>query len=280
MVPCGGYQKTSHIFFGRGMDITYEEASQPFEYGKGNNFVIAIHGYPEIPYDMIPLGRYLAQHGFHVYGIKLPGFGGTNEELANNADRKKWQAEVDRVIEVIKKEEPKNIFITGISFGAVMTLYTAVKHPDITALAPICARVLLPSISAPLFKIFKIFKKYIKLDGEPDVQDPKAKKDPIFEQLAKNYDYKGNTDAIYEELIYILETKKVLSQIKQPILICQARKDSIVEPETPDFIFSQVGSEIKEITWYENSGHYIPLDYDSEQLNQDVAEFFSRFVSS
>ncbi len=259
--------------------MDYNNANTAFEYGEGDHYVILIHGFPSIPYDVIPLGKYLATQGFHVVGVKLPGFGGTKEELLNHADWHLWYAEIERNIAEIKSRHPKNIFVSGISMGGTATLYTASQHPEIKALAPINGPVLIKGFLPKLVGIFAKFTKYFTNNFEGgSVLNPEAKNDPIRKELYSRYEQKGVLPAVSTEVKWFHETDKNLAKITQPILICQSTQDQIVWLKNPDYILSKVMSKEKQIIWYPNSDHDIIYDHDSAQLFADITNFFKQHM--
>jgi len=243
------------------------------------NHVILIHGYPDSPYTLRSLGEYLTVNGFHVFAPLLPGFGKNFEYLYEHSSWKEWVETIDNLIDRVKKEGSKNIFVSGHSMGGFLTLYTAIYHPEIKALAPICGPVYVKSVLKYIVPIMAIFKKYVTdAQGDMiDVIDPSLFKDPIFQELRKHYD-KVVFKAVNSELKLMKMVRKHLQEITQPILICQSQKDKTVPLDTPDYIHDRVSSQEKEIKWYENSGHYITFDNDKEKLFADISAFFKKHI--
>ncbi len=259
--------------------MNFEESLASFELGEGPNHVILLHGYPTTPHDVRSLGEYLAAKGFHVFGPLLPGFGKDHEYLYEHSDWREWIGEIDKLINKIKEKSPHNIFVSGLSMGGFITLYTAIHHPEIKAIAPICGPVYVKSNLKAIIPIAKLFTKYVKYSntGDIDVMDPTVKEDPIFLESLRRHDMvvlKG----VSSELKLMKMVRKNLHRITQPILICQGRKDKTVPLDTPEYIYERVSSQEKAIKWYENSGHYVTLDYDKEELFADIASFFNKYI--
>ena len=259
--------------------MDFQTANMAYEYGQGNQYVVLIHGFPSIPYDLMPLGQYLANQGFHVIGVKLPGFGGTKEELLQHADWQLWYEEIKRNINKIKLMQPKNIFVAGISMGGCAALYTASQNSEIKAVVSINGPVLIKGFSHRLVGIISKFIKYFEAkDTDIAVRKPEAKKDPIIYELKKRYGFKGVLPAVAAEVKWFKQTNKNLKHIHQPLLICQSAKDSIVWLKNPDYILSKVSSKEKKIIWYPNSDHDLIRDYDSAQCFEDILLFFNKFL--
>jgi carboxylesterase len=259
--------------------MNFEESVGSFELGEGTNYVVLIHGYPESPYNVRLLGEHLAANGFHVFAPLLPGFGVNYEYLYEHSSWKEWVREIDNVINQIKEKNPKNIFVSGISMGGFLTLYTAIHHPEIKGLAPICGPVYVKGVLKWIVPIVQKFTKYVSgtEEFEIDVIDPEVKKDPILVELHKRYN-KIVLKGVNSELKLMKMVKKNLKRITQPILICQGRKDKTVPPETPGYIYDRVSSKDKVIKWYENSGHTVTRDYDKEELFKDITSFFKKYI--
>jgi len=259
--------------------LSFEEKVGSFELGSGSNYVILIHGYPESPYNVRPLGEYLAKNGFHVFGPLLPGFGKDYEYLYEHSDWHEWIKAVDNLIEKITVNGPNSIFVSGISMGGFITLYTAIHHPEIKAIVSICGPVYVKGALKYLVPIAKIFSKYVKnpQDDGMDVLDPKVQQDPTLIELNRRHN-KVVLKGVSSELKLMKMVKKNLKDINQPILICQGRKDKTVPPETPQYIYDHVSSHDKTIKWYENSGHILTLDYDKDDLFEDITSFFKKYI--
>ena len=258
--------------------MNFEENVSSFELGEGSNHVILIHGYPESPYSVRLLGKYLAANGFHVFGPLLPGFGKNYQYLYKHSNWREWIKEIDNLINMIKKKDSQNIFVSGISMGGFITLYIAIHHPEVKAIAPICGPVYVKSMLKWVIPITKIFKKYVTItQSEIDVMDPNIQHDPIILKLNQNYN-KVVLKGVSSELKIMKKVRKNLHRITQPILICQGRNDNTIPLETPKYIYERVSSQDKSINWYENSGHLLTLDYDKEELFKDIATFFKKYI--
>lgn len=259
--------------------MNFEESIGPFELGEGSNYVVLIHGYPESPYNLRLLGEHLAANNFHVFAPLLPGFGKNYEYLYEHSSWQEWVREIDDLIKKIKEKDLHNIFVSGISMGGFLTLYTAIHHPEIKAIAPICGPVYVKGALKSIVPVVQKFTKYVTdaKEFEIDVMDPEVQKDPVLLELHKRYN-KIVLKSVNSELKLMKMVKKNLKKITQPILICQGRKDKTVPLETPDYIYDRVSSQEKSIKWYENSGHTVTLDYDKEELFKDITAFFKKYI--
>ena len=58
-----------------------------------------------------------------------------------------------------------------------------------------------------------------------------------------------------------------------PILVVQAGQDTIIDPQSANYIYNHVDSDKKDIKWYQNSGHVITIDKEKEKVFEDVYQF-------
>lgn len=257
--------------------MQYAEAALPFEFGEGPKYVVAIHGFTGLPYEMMDLGKHLASNGFHVIVPRLPGHGRDKKELLQTR-WPDWWGIINKTIEDIKNKKPSHIFVTGLSMGGSLTLYAASQYPEIKAIAPICAPVFLKLKILWLLPFIKYFVKYFSHVEPVDIHDPAIQSDPVIQENIKRYD-KSVVPAVASLLKLLSKIKnKHLSKIKQPVLISQATKDIIVHPTNASYIFDHIGSTDKSLLWLENSGHVATMDYDREKLYKEITEFFMKYI--
>ena len=69
------------------MDLSQNPLCRPFDFtGNSRHGVLLIHGFTATPGTMLPLGEALAQRGYRVKGILLPGHGTTVDDM----ERRRW----------------------------------------------------------------------------------------------------------------------------------------------------------------------------------------------
>ena len=258
--------------------MRYEEAVAPFEFGEGSKYVLAIHGFTGMTYKIRGLAQYLAEQGFHVIGPQLPGHGQNKEALAETRWQDWWN-EVKQTIETIKAKKPSHFFVTGLSMGGALTLYSAAQYPEIAAIAPICAPVFIKNSMLKIIPLIKLFKTYLSKNEEFGEQDPSLAIDPIL--IENNKRYNQHALPAVASLLNMLKNirKYQLSKIRQPILITQALKDKTVHPSNANYIFEHVSTKLEEksLLWLENSGHVATMDYDKEKLFSEISNFFKKY---
>jgi len=125
-----------------------------------------------------------------------------------------------------------------------------------------------------LLPILKHLFKYSPFGEEPvDILDKSVLEDPIAKENRRRYD-RPAIPCIAELLTVLDETEEKLTDIYQPILIIQAKKDGLVPPSNAEYIFRNVASLNKRILWLENSAHGATLDFEKHTLFREAADFF------
>lgn len=252
----------------------YDEAVKPFLLGEGGNAVLLIHGFTGTPYEMREFGEYLAQRGFRVYAPLLPGHGTTIEELIKTG-RTDWIEGAEHGLRLLQEEAPENVFVSGLSMGGTLTLYLGATHPEVKALGPICAPVNIRDWRVRfLLPILKYFFTYSPFGEQPvDILDKSLIDDPVAIEARSRYG-RPAIPSVLELLALVRETNERLTDINQPVLIIQARKDGLVPPSTAEYIYQNVSSLDKRVLWLENSAHVATMDYEKQTLFKETANFF------
>jgi carboxylesterase len=83
-----------------------------------------------------------------------------------------------------------------------------------------------------------------------------------------------NTLKALQELI--ADVRDHVDMIYSPTFIVQARHDHMINTDSANIIYREVESDVKEIKWYEESGHVITLDKEREQLHEDIYAFLEK----
>ncbi|WP_429884347.1 alpha/beta hydrolase [Geoalkalibacter halelectricus] len=103
------------------------EENLPFVLGSGaaRRAVLLVHGFSGSPWEMRPLGTYLAGRGFLVYGLRLPGHGTSPEDLAGRT-MEEW---LEVVRDGLARLRATGYRVAGVgqSTGALLLLMAALE---------------------------------------------------------------------------------------------------------------------------------------------------------
>jgi carboxylesterase len=239
----------------------------PFYWEGGPVGVLLSHGFTATTAEVRPLARILQRNGYTVAGPLLPGHYTQPEDL-NRVRWQDWVAAVEDCYHELAMRCEK-VWVGGESTGAVLALYLAACHPEITGVLAYA-----PAIRLNLSK-FDLFRLYLLSLFLPYVPKAKGQRETAWQGYPVN-PLKG--------AIQLLRLQKtvlpVLGRIFQPVLIVQGKLDATVHPTAPLIITQGIASETKEVYWMEDSTHVVCLDCELEQVAKITLDFMRRIVDA
>ncbi|MFA5494609.1 MAG: alpha/beta fold hydrolase [Porticoccaceae bacterium] len=262
--------------------------SHEFFFEGGRNGVLLIHGLTGTPMEMRLLGRGLASAGFTVHGVQLPGHCGSAEDLI--ASRwQDWYAGVERAAGALRSRVD-NLFVGGLSMGAVLALALAAEQPDRVAGVgvygatfrydgwniPVVARL---SFLLPLFKRLGIGRNRMFMEEPPyGLRDEHIRARVSASMLAGDSATAGLPGNPWPALaeMYRLSAwaKPRLPKVTAPCLIAHARDDDIASLANAQLVADRVSGP-SEMLILDNSYHMITIDRERRLLIERSARFFN-----
>ena len=208
--------------------------SQP----NNDTLVIVVHGFTSSPYDMHYLSEYLSAQGFDIEAVLLAGHGSSFESL-KQSNHYQWYQSVEDVY-LKNKDNYKNIFVIGYSFGNNLNIHLARQHKNIKGIISLGIPILIHHekevrFCLPFARTF--CRRYRK--GWLDKEDTHN----IEEQGHHIYIPIPNIVHFFDFVDHI--TKKEIDQIEQPILIMHSRDDLVSNPRSSEILWRQVKSKDK-----------------------------------
>ena len=94
--------------------------------------VLLVHGLGDSPQSFVDIGQELAEKGFLVRTVLLPGHGTRPGDMIN-ADHKDWHALVNRQVELLKNDVD-DVYLGGFSTGGNLVYLHANEDPEIKGL--------------------------------------------------------------------------------------------------------------------------------------------------
>ena len=236
--------------------------AEPFFFPGNQVGVLVCHGFTGTTQSMRPLGEALHQRGYTVIGPRLAGHGISPAAMALTT-ASDWIASVDEALATLRKTCDR-IFITGLSMGGTLALYTAAKHRDVIQGAiPINATVQLDNPDMAGLALDAAMPATVPGIGS-DIKAP------------------GVTELAYADVpvpairqVYALAavTRDLLPRVQCPTLVIQSREDHVVNPRNGPRIVRLLGASRVELLWLDNSYHVATLDNDKDLIAQRTAEF-------
>jgi carboxylesterase len=243
-------------------DDTILPGAEPFFF-KGNDIgVLVCHGFTGTTQSMRFLGERLHGAGYTVIGPRLKGHGVSPAAMARTTAAD-WIDSVEEALAELRKT-CSQIFMTGLSMGGTLTLFTAASHADlIKGAIPINAAVHLanPDMAGLAFG-----------RGLPDTVPGIGSdiKDPGSQELA----YAEVPVAAFRQVYALMAvTHDLLPRVTCPTLVITAREDHVVSPSNGPLIAGKVGANRVEMVWLENSYHVATLDNDKALIARLAIDF-------
>lgn len=229
--------------------------AQPFEIERGDHGVLLIHGFTGSPAHMRMIGDGLAEQGFSVRGIRLPGHGTCPEDM-KNVGWQDWLLAV-RLAAREMAEKYRHFSVAGLSMGGVLSLILA-QEMQLTACVPIAAPI---RIYNPFRRLALVMSPFIPMigwgsdDGTP------------FDPGSYHIGYRRYpTRSVHDLSVLMDKAEKDLGLIHCPVLSIQSRMDKTVTADSPERIMKGVSSREKAVLWLETSPHVCTITDEKEKV--------------
>jgi carboxylesterase len=260
------------------------------------NLCFLIHGLTGTAKEMGSIAQAFNEQGFSVASPLMAN----HDKSISLLKRTSWQ-ELYACLrkEFIKYENDyENIFVAGLSFGALIGLMLAYEFPKkVKAINCFSPTLFFDGWSNPKSRIFLplLYKTpfnnwlYFKEEYPYGIKNPRLRnKIAGFYKNADLFDY-SKVHLYGYPVIPIacmqqnhLLAKKVISLLKQihtPIQLLAARNDDVTSPKNSNFIFEHIGSTDKKIIFFEDSYHIITADQERDKVALAAVTFFQEHKS-
>ncbi len=241
--------------------------------------VLLVHGFIGATTNFGELPLKLADAGYKVRALRLPGHGTTPFELRDTLDSEVLGAVLDELEGLQERHE--HVFIIGHSMGgSLSTLAASTREVDGLVLAAPYFRVsyewyylLRPETWTTLtaWAVRWIYK------GDPfiRVNRPDAKDKIVSYRWVPT---EGTLAA--DRLAMLARSPETLEKITCPVLLLHSPDDFAASPRAAQRAVEKMGANQKKLLWLENSDHHIFWDFDREEAIAAVLEFIEQNASS
>ena len=233
----------------------------------GDTACVLTHGFTGSAHEVRYLGQHLADSGITARGVLLAGHGTKPEEMARHRYQE-WIADVERGLDELLDKGKQRVFLCGLSMGGTLSLNVAARRrhdPRIAGVIALAAPLRLVDWRLSFLPVARLALRWHSW-GKPDIRDQS--------QWERHVAYRRfHVRALSQLLLLLQETRRLVKQVHQPLLVIHGRQDNTVAPFNADLIVSQVASKHRKLVWLENCYHVVTLDYDSEQVHQEVTDF-------
>jgi carboxylesterase len=267
-----------------------------FFFKGGNKAVLLIHGITGTPSEMRYLGSCLDKGGYTAFCNTLPKHCNTLNELKKVT----WQEIADACTEDLMrlKQEFSQVFVAGLSMGALMGVHLACKFPsEVSGVIALAPTLFYDGWANYKGKFLLNFVWHIPfLRNAIDVREswPYGLKDENLRNKIDSFYKNAKASQFYEKVflfgspffpiaclyqahLFAQVVKKELSRVEKPILIIHAREDDMTSPKNAQYIYDNIASQKKYFVLLEDSYHMITIDKEKDRVAQETVEFLDKF---
>jgi carboxylesterase len=232
---------------------------------------LILHGFTSSLDAVRPLVPAIERLGLPYRMPVLRGHGTRAEDL-RGVRHEHWYADAEAALLELRREARK-VAICGLSMGGLVALELAARHPeDVAAVVTLGAALY---IKSPLIHASKL------IAGVVDMWTPTPGRGYNDRALARgSTNYRSfATDALVSLHAYGGVVRRLLGQVRAPILVLHARQDRVIKPASADYIYEHVASQDKQRIFLERCNHEMLLDCESERVVGLVERMLGRILS-
>ncbi len=258
------------------------------------NLCILIHGLTGTAKEMGSIAQSLNKKGFSV---ACPLMANHNRSISC-LKHTSWE----ELYASIRKEFTKysdnydNIFVAGLSFGALIGIMLAHEFPKkvkaLNCFSPTLffdgwanpkLRFLLPLVfKTPLQYYFYLKEGYpygIKNQRLRSRIESFYTKSSLFDYSKVHlYGYPViPVSSMHQNHLLAQRVKKILPLVTTPIQLLQAKDDDVTSPKNSYYIYKHIASNQKEVVLFENSYHIIIADQERDKVAEKTVAFFEKY---
>lgn len=249
------------------------EGGEPFFLdGKRKTGILLIHGWSSTPQELRNTAEYLNSLGYPVYAPLLRGHGTTPRDLIGL----KWEDWLEDTCQAYDwlSQYVSEIVIGGMSTGSLLALNLSLKREvrGIIAMGtPVFAKLRWVILLRTLAWIFRDRKTLIKKIYRRDDWEVAKKKVHYIAFPPRS---------MWEVFRSISATKKIIPQIKAPILVMQSGSDKIILPKSAEYVYKHVSSGTKELVFFADSYHVFTVDKHADKAHRIIGDFIDKISYS
>jgi len=269
-----------------------------FFFKGGAKGVLLIHGITGTPSEMHYLGRALKKAGHTVLCNTLPRHCGTLAELKKVT----WQEVAESCTQDLRtlKKECSQVFVAGLSMGALMGIHLAYEFPsDISGIIALAPTLFYDGWALPKARVFlNIVWSVPFLRNRIDVREswPYGLKNEYLREnieafyknaKANRFDNKillfGSPflpiACLYQHHLFAKVARREIPRVKTPILIFHAKEDDMVSLRSSRYILKNIASRVKSLIILEDSYHMITMDNEKNRVAEETIKFLNGIPS-
>lgn len=200
------------------------EGNSPFEIQPKNpngQAVLMIHGLGDSPWTFTDIGKSLADQGYLVRAMLLPGHGTRPADMIG-VTSEEWTKAVNEQVALLKKQYPK-IWLAGFSTGCNLALDYLEEHPnDVEGLILFSPAMQVRTSLIKLAPIVDLFVTWLKAPDKKTAGDAPFKYNTV--PMDAIVAFKHTMDTSND---YLIKNK-----ITKPVIVMMSQHDSIINTQS------------------------------------------------
>lgn len=235
------------------------------------------HGFTGAPQEMRWLGEHLAGQGYTVHGVRLAGHGTDVRDMARPHWRD-WYASLLDGYHLLR-QTCRRVFAVGLSMGASLSLILA-AHEEVSGVVAMSTPYRLSALQVRLAGLLKPIVFSVPKTNADDLSERVAQlQAQRGERVTGHVTYRRRALTAVVQLAGLLEEmRRLLPQVRAPLLLAHARHDDLVPFDHMQRIYDAVGSADKTTLVLERGAHVVTEDTNHLLLFDAVAEFIAARV--
>jgi len=233
--------------------------ADPFRFEGGPEGCLLIHGFTGSPGEVRPLGEFLHQKGYTVYGVLLAGHGTSPADLRATTWQD-WVRSAEKELASLRSR-CRRVYLVGFSMGGLIALLLSTLYP-VDGLATLATPMRLQARGVGLLHLVQFIRDYV----------PNRPRRPEIAAYAEAYPLMP-LRSVVQLLRLMKDVRGKLHRVSAPLLVVQGGEDSAVDPCSARVIYNGVSSGHKRLAWFEGAGHLLVLEPCREEVFKAVADF-------
>ena len=273
--PAGVTHKDGSFVGVRGTQL-YEQSWRPA--GEARAVVVLVHGLRDHSANYRALAERLAQQGFAVHAFDLRGHGRSEGIRVWAESFDDYLGDLEIFMAKVRAEEPgRPVLLFGHSMGgAIATLYTITRHPDLKGLA-LSGAALEAGVPAAKIGGTKFIAALAPGAGIFELDPHQFSRDPAVVQagLADPLVYQGGAGArtARELLSAIAQIQDHMEEVTVPLLVMHGAADTVTPPSGSKALVDRARSTDKTLKVYLGMYHDLLHEPEKEQVTADLVKW-------
>ena len=234
------------------------------------------------PYEMKKMGKALYEADFDVFCYCLPGHG-TSPINIKTVRWEDWYTDSTMHYRNLTKKY-EEVYLGGLCMGAVLALAIASEYRDVRGILSLSTTLFLDGWTIPWYNflmpigVHTILRYYYSF---PEREPYGLKNEALRKKIAALQ--KRNTEAldnypmscIYELLKFSKYAQKNMFKVQAPVLLMHAKEDDLTSPKSAEFVYKNVGSNIRKYIRLEDSYHLVVMDNERDFVFKTCIDFLN-----